>query len=73
MQSILIPVTGNKDFDAIKAFIAKLGIKAIFIDEEETRMKARKVIARFSKKTDITNKEIIDEIKAYRNKKNAGK
>ena len=73
MQSILIPVPCNKDFNAIKAFIAKLGIKAIIIDEDETRMKARKAITRFSKKTDITNQEIIDEIKAYRKQKNEGK
>ncbi|MBI5219773.1 MAG: hypothetical protein HY958_12670 [Bacteroidia bacterium] len=75
MQSILIPVTGNNDINAIMAFIAKLGIKAIVIDESATRMKMRKEIAMFSKKihkTDISDSEITGEINAYREEKNAG-
>ena len=56
------------------AFIAKLGIKAIVIDEGATRMKARKEISKLSKKinkADISNQEINEEINAYRKEKNA--
>lgn len=76
MQSILIPVTGNNDIKKIMAYITKLGIKAIVIDESATRMKVRKAIVRFSKKvstTAFTDQEIDTEIKAYRKEKNAGK
>ena len=74
MQSILIPITGKNDINAIMALISKFGIGAIIIDEDTTCMKARKEIARFSgkiKKTNISDSEITDEINAYRKEKNA--
>lgn len=76
MQSILVPVTNETDVSFIMNFFNRLGIKAIVIDEDTRQMKARKSLVNFAKKikkTSISDKEIIDEITAYRNSKNAAK
>ncbi len=74
MQSILVPITNETDISFILSFFKKLGMKATIIDEETSRMKARKsliVLSKETKKTNISEKEIMDEIKAYRKSKNA--
>ncbi|MFA5782159.1 MAG: hypothetical protein WC868_07810 [Bacteroidales bacterium] len=51
-------------------------MKAMIIDEETRQMKARKsliVLSRKTKKANISDKEILDEIKAYRKSKHAVK
>jgi hypothetical protein len=76
MQSILVPITNETDISFILGFFKKLGMKAMIIDEETRQMKARKslvVLSRKTKKTNISDKEISDEIKAYRKSKHAVK
>ena len=74
MQSILVSVTNETDISFILSFFKKLGMKAMVIDEETRQMKARKSLISLSqktKKTNISGKEITDEIKAYRKSKHA--
>jgi len=76
MQSILVPITNEIDVPFILNFFNKLGMKAMIIDEETRQMKARKsliVLSRKTKKANISDKEILDEIKAYRKSKHAVK
>jgi hypothetical protein len=76
MQSILVTVNKETDVSFILNFFDKLGMKALIIDEETRQMKARKsliVLSHKTKKTSISDKEISDEIKAYRKDKHARK
>ena len=76
MQSILVPITNETDISFILSFFKKLGMKAVIIDDESRQIKARKSLITFSrktKKTNISDKEILDEIKAYRKSKHAVK
>lgn len=76
MQSILVPVINETDVPFILNFFNRIGLKALVIDEETRQMKARKSLISLSKKirkTTISDKEIIDEIKAYRKSKHATK
>ena len=76
MQSILVPISNETDISFILSFFKKLGMKAMIIDEETRQIKARKsliVLSRKTKKTNISDKEIQDEIKAYRKSKHAVK
>ena len=72
MQSILVTINNETDVSFIMKFFDKLGIKAMIIDEETRQMKARKSLislARKTKKTNISDIEILDEVKAYRKSK----
>ncbi len=76
MQSILVNINNETDVSFILKFFEKLGMKAMVIDEETRQMKARKSLvslSRKTKKTNISDQEILDEIKAYRKSKNATK
>lgn len=76
MQSILVQITNKRDISFIMSLFDKLGIKAMLIDGETRRMKARKSLISLSKKTKKTNisgKEILSEIKAYRKSRHAAR
>lgn len=74
MQSILVQITNKRDISFIMSLFDKLGIKAMLIDEETRQLKARKsliTLSKKNKKTNISGKEILDEIRAYRKSKYA--
>ncbi|OFX21806.1 MAG: hypothetical protein A2033_05835 [Bacteroidetes bacterium GWA2_31_9] len=76
MQSILVPITNERDVSFIMDFLKRIGIKAMVIDEDVSQMKARKSMISLSrkiKKNNISDIEIIEEIKAYRKSKHDSK